>query len=258
MSFADTHCHIDFPQFDLSRDELLLNCQNVGIDLIVVPATEYSTWGALIELCARYHQLRPAFGLHPYFIAKHKSIHLDRLDQCLDSCRESVVAVGEIGLDAYVDDMPQQQYFFESQLFLAEKYQLPVILHSRKTHSQLVRMLKKSCRYGGVVHAFSGSRQELEQFVSLDLKIGVGGVITWPNSTKTRNAIKYAPLESLVLETDSPDMPVFGEAKGVSTPLNILRVFESLCELRSESSEVLGEALWRNSLALYGCGTASI
>jgi len=253
MRFADTHCHLDFSQFDRSRDELLITCQASAIDLIVVPATVRRGWDKIIELCHGARQLRLALGLHPYFMAEHNRGHLDELDQYLSRASASVVAVGEMGLDAFVDDFARQQYFFEAQLFLASKHRLPVILHSRKAHSQMVKCLKEHCLYGGVVHAFSGSKQELEQFVALGLKIGVGGVITWPNSTKTRKAIQNAPLESLVLETDSPDMPVVGEGKGQSTPLNVLRVFESLCALRQETPEKLSAALWNNSLELYGC-----
>jgi len=256
MRFADTHCHLDFSQFDQTRDELLASCKASAIDLIVVPATVCSGWDKIIKLCQNNRQLWPALGLHPYFVAEHEEAHLEELDKYLARNTASVVAVGELGLDAFVDDMACQQYFFESQLFLASKHKLPIIVHSRKTHALLVKYLKKHCLFGGVVHAFSGSKQELEQFVALGLKIGVGGVITWPNSTKTRKAIQYAPLESLVLETDSPDMPVVGEAKGQSTPLNVLRVFESLCALRQETPEELSVALWNNSLALYACNKA--
>jgi TatD DNase family protein len=258
MPFADTHCHLDFSQFDGRRDELLASCQEAAIDLIVVPATVQSGWGKIHELCQAYQPLSPALGLHPYFVAEHKDVHLEELDLYLARYSASVVAVGEVGLDAFVDDIVRQHYFLESQLFLAAKYKLPVILHSRKTHNDLVRCLKKGCFFGGVVHAFSGSKQELEQFVTLGLKIGVGGVITWPNSTKTRKAIQYAPLDCLVLETDAPDMPVVGEAKGQSTPLNVLRVFEALCGLRKESPEELSEALWENSLVLYGFDKAAV
>jgi len=253
MRFADTHCHLDFSQFDRSRAELLVSCKASGIDLIVVPATMRSGWAKIIELSRDSLQLRPALGLHPYFITEHKEKDLDELDQHLTRYATSIIAVGELGLDATVDNIDRQFFFLDSQLSLASKHRLPVILHSRKTHSQMVKCLKKHSLFGGVVHAFSGSKQELEQFVALGLKIGVGGVITWPNSTKTRRAIQNAPLESLVLETDSPDMPVVGEARGHSTPLNVLRVFESLCELRQEAPEELSAALWNNSLALYGC-----
>jgi len=254
MRFADTHCHLDFTQFDQTRKELLVSCKASAIDLIVVPATMRRGWAKIIELCQDSPQLRPALGLHPYFLAKHKEEHLDELDRQITRYATSIVAVGELGLDATIDDIARQLFFFESQLFIASKHRLPVILHSRKTHSQLVKSLKKYSLFGGVVHAFSGSKQELESFVALGLKIGVGGVITWPNSIKTRKAIQGAPLESLVLETDSPDMPVVGEARGQSTPLNVLRVFESLCALRQEAPEELSVALWNNSLALYGCG----
>ena len=253
MPFSDTHCHIDFAAFDGVRNELLVRCEQAGIELIVVPGTVREGWRKILLLCSQFKSLRPALGLHPYFVNEHHEVDLEVLDQQLMDDSSSVVAVGEIGLDAHVNDMPRQQYFFESQLSLAEKHKLPVIIHSRKMHSQLVGVLKRYAITGGVVHAFSGSRQEMEQFVALGLKIGVGSVITWPRSTKTRAAIQSAPLESLVLETDSPDMPIVGQGKGQSTPLNVIPIFESLCMLRSESPEELGVALWNNSLSLYRC-----
>jgi TatD DNase family protein len=241
-------------QFDESRERLLLACQSSSVDLIVLPATKRQGWDKIIALCEKNAQLKYSLGLHPYFLNEHKESHLEELEQYLIQYKSTVVAVGELGLDAFVGDIFRQYHFLESQLFLASKYSLPVILHSRKTHNQLAKCLKRYRLVGGVVHAFSGSQQELERFVSLGLKIGVGGVITWPNSIKTRKAIRSAPLESLVLETDSPDMPIVGEAKGSSTPLNVLRIFDVLCELRDESPEELSEVLWRNSVALYGCG----
>jgi len=251
MQFADTHCHLDFCQFDLSRELLLLECHKASIDLIIIPSTKHGGWDKIIQLGQQFHQLQPALGLHPYFLSEHSESDLDKLDSYLKHFASSIVAVGEIGLDALVGDFPLQQFFLERQLDLASRYQLPVIFHSRKMHSQLIKSLKKFDLPGGVVHSFSGSTQELKQFVSLGLSIGVGSVITWPGSKKTRKAIQDAPLESLVLETDAPDMPVVGEAKGQSTPLNVLKVFESLCQIRLESPENLSSALWENSLRLF-------
>ena len=254
MRFADTHCHLNFSVFDRSRKRLLAACLQANIELIVVPGTQYHDWELINQLCQNGKHLKPAFGLHPYFIKNHEEWHLEELDNYLARCAGLVVGVGEVGLDYFVGDIERQQYFFEAQLSLASKHALPVIIHSRKAHNQIIKTIKKYDLIGGVVHAFSGSEQELSQFSALGLKIGVGGVITWPKSIKTRKAIKNAPLSCLVLETDSPDMPVAGQSKGESTPLNILRIFESLCEIRTESPQELAAALWQNSLALYQCG----
>ena len=252
MRFADTHCHLDFSQFELRRACLVSACQDKSIDLIVVPATRRSAWERVIQLCSQYQLLQPALGLHPYFLSEHEESDLEGLDRYLTRFASTVVAVGEVGLDATVENLVRQQFFLEGQLALASKHRLPVILHSRKMHSRLCKSLKSYDLVGGVVHAFSGSSQELLRFVSLGMNIGVGSVITWPRSSKTCSAIQSAPLSSLVLETDAPDMPVVGEAKGQSTPLNVLRVFESLCQIREESPGYLASALWENSLRLFG------
>ena len=128
-----------------------------------------------------------------------------------------------------------------------------VNLHSRKSHEQLFRFLKQAnlpkC---GVVHGFSGSYEQAKRFVDLGYKIGVGGTITYERANKTRQAIAKLPLEALVLETDTPDMPVFGFQGQPNRPERIVDTFEALCRLRSENAEVIKETAWQNSLTLFG------
>ena len=147
----------------------------------------------------------------------------------------------------------KQQLFLESQLYLAKKYNLSVNLHSRKSHEQLFRFLKQAnlpkC---GVVHGFSGSYEQAKRFVDLGYKIGVGGTITYERANKTRQAIAKLPLEALVLETDTPDMPVFGFQGQPNRPERIVHTFDALCSLRSENAEVIKETAWQNSLTLFG------
>jgi len=251
MQLADTHCHLDFSQFDQLRSRLLSECQASSIELIVVPGVKRSGWGAILELAREFGTVRPALGLHPYFVSDHEASHLDDLASSLARLGSEVCAVGEIGLDATIGDIDRQIFFFEQQLGIAQQFQRPVIIHSRKKHSQIVRALKSYRLPGGVVHAFSGSLEEAESLISVGLVIGVGSVITWPRASKTRNAISQLPLASLVLETDSPDMPVCGQAKGGATPLNVLRVFDSLCEIRTETPDHLAATLWENSQRLF-------
>lgn len=252
MRFADTHCHLDFPRFDQSRAEVLAACLDSSIELIVVPAVKACTWSSVLAIAREFEEVRPALGLHPYFIAEHCESHLEELDHQLNRVGSSVCALGEIGLDATISDIDRQSFFFERQLELAAQYQYPVIIHSRKTHGRIVKTVKRYRLAGGVVHAFSGSYQEAMSLVSAGLAIGVGGVITWPRALKTRNAVSRLPVGSLVLETDAPDMPVFGHAKGSGTPLDLLRIFESLCDVRKESPGELASTLWDNSQRLFG------
>ncbi|MDQ6588042.1 MAG: TatD family hydrolase, partial [Haemophilus parainfluenzae] len=122
-----------------------------------------------------------------------------------------------------------------------------------KSHEQLFRFLKQAnLTKCGVVHGFSGSYDQAKRFVDLGYKIGVGGTITYERANKTRQAIAKLPLEALVLETDTPDMPVFGFQGQPNRPERIVHTFEALCHLRSENAEVIKETAWQNSLTLFG------
>ncbi len=176
-----------------------------------------------------------ALGLHPIVIEQHSDDCLEQLQQALDKRPQKLVAVGEIGLDLYRDDpqFDKQERLLEAQLKLAKRYELPVILHSRRTHDKLAMHLKRhALPRTGVVHGFSGSVQQAERFVQLGYKIGVGGTITYPRASKTREVMAQLPLDSLLLETDAPDMPLNGFQGQPNRPEQVVRVFDVLCELR--------------------------
>lgn len=254
VRLVDTHCHLDFSAFDGSRSELLAQCRASGIVGLVVPAVKRSSWATLLSTANHYDGvMKAALGLHPYFIATHHESDLLELESRLGDRSPSCVAVGEIGLDATVAEFERQEYFFDRQLELAARFALPAVVHSRKTHSQVYKKIKSAGISGGVIHAFSGSRQEADAFLSLGLKLGVGPVITWPRAAKTRAVLSSVALESLVLETDAPDMPVCGKAKGQGSPLDVLAVLSALAEIRRESVVDIAEQLLRNSAELFGC-----
>lgn len=176
------------------------------------------------------------------------------MQQALDKRPQKLVAVGEIGLDLYRDDpqFDKQERLLEAQLKLAKRYELPVILHSRRTHDKLAMHLKRhALPRTGVVHGFSGSVQQAERFVQLGYKIGVGGTITYPRASKTREVMAQLPLDSLLLETDAPDMPLNGFQGQPNRPEQVVRVFDVLCKLRPEPADVIADALYRNTTALF-------
>ncbi len=177
-----------------------------------MPATEAAHFSRVLALAARFPSLYAALGLHPIVIERHADDDPDKLQQALAQ-QQNVVAVGEIGLDLYRDD-PQfavQERLLDAQLQLAKRYDLPVILHSRRTHDKLAMHLKRrDLPRTGVVHGFAGSLQQAERFVRLGYKIGVGGTITYPRASKTRDVMARLPLDALLLETDAPDMPLKG------------------------------------------------
>ena len=254
--YADTHCHLDFDVFDAKLPSIIDEMRKDKLGFVVIPSVGVSNFEKVEKLCAHYGQLYMGLGLHPYFINEHTDEDLAELEQSLDRLLSAggskLVAVGEIGLDATCPDIDRQQHLFESQLRLARKHCLPVMVHSRKCNERMFKCLAESKVESGVIHAFSGSYELLMRYISLGFKIGVGPVITWPGATKTRDAVSRAPLESLVLETDAPGMYISGSSESEASPLDVLSVFRELLGIRSESEAVLRDSLWWQSKDLFG------
>ncbi|CAM6304688.1 MULTISPECIES: metal-dependent hydrolase [Citrobacter] len=254
LRFIDTHCHFDFPPFTGDERASLQRACAAGIEKIIVPATEAANFARVLALAERFVPLYAALGLHPIVIEQHADDGLERLQQVLDDRPAKVVAVGEIGLDLFRDDprFDRQEQILEAQLKLAKRYDLPVILHSRRTHDKLAMHLKRqNLPRTGVVHGFAGSFQQAERFVQLGYRIGVGGTITYPRASKTRDVIAQLPLTALLLETDAPDMPLNGFQGQPNRPEQAAKVFDALCELRPEPADVIADALYRNTTALF-------
>ena len=202
---------------------------------MIVPAIEVDRFERVLDLARRHDALYAALGLHPIVIEHHLDEHLDVLDAALQTRENKLVAMGEIGLDLYRDNpqFERQQTILDAQLRLAKRHDLPVILHSRRTHDKLAMHLKRiDLPRKGVVHGFSGSLQQAQRFIELGYKIGVGGTITYPRASKTRDVMAQLPLSALLLETDAPDMPLNGFQGQPNRPEQAARVFTTLCELR--------------------------
>ncbi|HFZ8994934.1 TPA: metal-dependent hydrolase [Citrobacter freundii] len=252
--FIDTHCHFDFPPFTGDEEASLQRAARAGVEKIIVPAVAASHFPRVMALAETYPGVYAALGLHPITIDLHSEEDPERLQDRLEKRDRCVVAIGEIGLDLYRDDpqFDRQERLLDAQLKLAKRYDLPVILHSRRTHDKLAMHLKRQdLPRTGVVHGFAGSLQQAERFVQLGYKIGVGGTITYPRASKTRDVIAQLPLASLLLETDAPDMPLNGFQGQPNRPEQAARVFETLCELRPESADVIADALYHNTTSLF-------
>jgi len=187
-------------------------------------------------------------GLHPMFIEQHTEQHLHDLEMALNL--PPVSAVGEIGLD-YQDknlDKTKQEAFFRAQVKLAKNKKLPIILHVRKAHNEVLKYIRLSqFEQGGIVHAYSGNMQQAREYIAKGFKLGFGGTMTFERSIKIREMVKILPLESIVLETDAPDMvPSTSDLKR-NTPLHLLDNFNALCKLRTESPEQLALVTTNNA-----------
>ena len=235
MELIDTHCHLDVAEFAHDRAEILQRCQQRGIRRIVIPAVDFAGWNNLLALCTAQQGLYAALGLHPIYIEQHQPAHLVELEKILSTTR--VVAVGEIGLDFFVKelDRDKQQTFFESQLQIAKQFQLPVILHVRKAHDQVLKTLRQIRPVGGIAHAFNGSLQQAQQYLDLGFKLGFGGTMTYSNARKIHELAKSLPLEAIVLETDAPDMVVEAHRGERNSPEYLTDCLAALAKLRNLS-----------------------
>ena len=254
----DSHCHIDLEVFDDDRDDVLQRAFQVGIQRLLVLGLTNQQFPKLLSLREQYPQVDIALGLHPYFLKFQDDVNtqrtLDELSRLASSHREHFIAFGEIGLDGSLAlDMTYQQKILSYQLQLAKNYKKPVILHHRKSHNQLISLLKaQNYQGGGILHAFSGSYQEAKTYIDMGFLLGVGGTITYARAKKTRESIAKVPLDKLVVETDSPDMPISGFQGERNQPSQLSLVVKALAELKKTSSIEVEQQTTENYLTLFG------
>jgi TatD DNase family protein len=248
----DTHCHLDVAAFDPDRAEVLAAARAAGLIAMVIPATHADRWGALLGLCDSESDLFPALGLHPLYLDRHREPQLERLERLIE--RHRPVAVGEIGLDFFVRelDRQRQQTLFEAQLELAKALGLPVLIHARKSHDQVLAALKRIIVPGGIAHAFNGSRQQAEKYIELGFKLGFGGMLTFERSSKLRALARELPLDGIVLETDAPDMTVAAHRGERNSPSYLPDVLAALAEIRGQDPNEVATRTTRNARDLLG------
>ncbi len=208
--WIDSHCHLDAPEFDADRDRVVADAAAAGVRGIVLPAVEVANFEAVRALAHR-HGLHYALGIHPLYVDRAADGDLDRLQQALVAHRDDprLVAVGEIGLDHFVPglDRARQELFYAAQLKLARDAGLPVILHVRRSADSLMKGLRRTEVVGGIAHAFNGSAVQAAHFVERGFALGFGGAMTFDRALQIRALATSLPAESLVLETDAPDIP---------------------------------------------------
>lgn len=254
----DSHCHIDLDAFNADRDKVIQNAFDSGIQRLLVLGLSNSQFSTLLRLKTQYPQLDIAVGLHPYFLTTQNSIDtqamLDEFHQLADSFHGTCVAFGEMGLDGSLPlDMDYQQHILRFQLATALEHCKPVVLHHRQSHNELIALLKQEkFDGGGIIHAFSGSYHEAKTYIDLGFLIGVGGTITYPRALKTRNTIQKLPLNTLVLETDSPDMPMHGFQGKRNEPSQIKHVVRALSNLIGAPEDAVKQQTTENYLRLFG------
>ncbi len=263
MAWIDTHAHLDAPELAHDVDAVREQARAQGVVHCVLPAVERSNWDS-VRLLAHRHGDSYALGIHPLYTGRAQDEDLELLAHTLQQHRADprLVAVGEIGLDYFVPglDAERQQRFYREQLVLARRFDLPVILHVRRSADQLLKVLRQVKVRGGIAHAFNGSLQQAQAFIALGFKLGFGGAVTYDRALQLRRLATELPLGSLVMETDSPDIPPHwlyttaaeraqGQPQGRNTPAELPRIAQVVADLRGMAVADLAQVTTANACA---------
>ncbi len=257
MKLVDSHCHLDlekhFPQFESA----LARAKAAGVDKIILPGVTQAGWRRLMDLCDPRQGVFGAPGLHPLYLSHHQPQHIEELEAFIarGGPNGPPVAIGEIGLDYYFEstDRAAQQQLFEHQLQLAAAAHLPILLHVRKAHDQVLATLRrKHFAHGGIVHAFSGSFQQACHYIKLGFGIGICGTITYDRAKRIRKVAAQLPQEALLLETDAPDIPLANHRDENNHPQYLPEILDVLAALRGEPRETTANYTTANAKRILG------
>lgn len=253
MQIFDTHAHYDDEAFDGDREELLQELPRQGIARVVNVGASLDSCTKTLELAKRYDYIYCAVGIHPSETAKlTEESFLWLKQQC---SHEKCLAVGEIGLDYYWEEPEHdlQKKWFARQLELARELSLPVIIHSRDAAKDTVDLMtaQKASDIGGVVHCYSYTKETARLFLNMGFYFGIGGVLTFKNARKLKEAAEYIPLDRIVLETDCPYLSPEPNRGKRNSSFNLPYVVKALADIKGISEEETARVTWENACRLY-------
>lgn len=256
MELIDSHTHLDFPDFDADRPALLAESRALGVRRMVVLGVYRGNWQRVWDLVQSDPDLHAAFGLHPVYLDQHRPQDLSELGDWLSRLagHRQLCAVGEIGLDYFIEtlDRDRQQSLFDAQLQLAADFNLPALIHVRRSHAAVIATLKRfKLKRSGIIHAFAGSKEEAREYIKLGFKLGLGGAATWPQALRMHRVLAQLPLGSVVLETDSPDMAPAMFPGQRNSPAHLPQICTALAGIMAISPEQLAAESTANACALF-------
>ncbi len=270
--WLDTHCHLDAPEFDADRPEVIRRARQAGVGMMVIPAVSCPTFETARQAAGACGGAY-ALGIHPLYVrVTPEPDALAQLREALSRWHDEprLVAVGEIGLDYFVPELQDeasralQERLYAAQLALAVEHGLPVILHVRRSVDGLLKHLRRlrdagTPVPGGIAHAFNGSEQQAQAFLELGFKLGFGGAMTFDRALQIRRLAASLPLDAIVLETDAPDIPPHwlyrtaqeraDGARSRNEPAELPRMAETLAKLRALPLPELQARMQQNAVA---------
>lgn len=250
----DTHAHVDAPQFDEDREEVLARAREAGVVQIINIGYNRETIASTLELTRRHPFLFAAVGWHPTDAHTFDQEAAQWLIQLCEQ-EQKVVAIGEIGLDYHWDNVPPevQERVFREQIGLAVQLGKPIIIHNRKADADTVRILKEegAHRVGGIMHCFAGDWDMAQECLAMNFAIGLGGIVTFKNAQQVKEVARRLPLDRLVLETDSPYLAPVPYRGKRNEPAYVRRVAEEIAALRGISVDEVIDHSARNAWRLF-------
>ncbi|MCY9669251.1 TatD family hydrolase [Paenibacillus alginolyticus] len=251
---TDSHTHLNAEQFNEDQDEVIQRALDAGVTRIVNVGFNRETIPSSIALAERYDFIYSTVGWHPVDAIDMRPGDLEWIEEL---CKhEKVVAIGEIGLDYYWDKSPKdvQQRVFREQIRLARKLGMPIVIHNRDAHQDILHILKeeKAEEVGGIMHCFSGSWETAKQCLDMNFHISFGGPVTFKNARQPKEVLAQVPLDRLLIETDAPYLTPH-PFRGKRNETGYVRlVAETAAEIRGVTLEEIAEITTNNAIRLLG------
>jgi len=253
MQFIDTHTHLFLPEFDTDRDQVIANAQKEGVEKLLLPNVDSSTLERLNDLVKKYPDFcLPMIGLHPTSVKEDFKDELELVENYLKD--NKVCAIGEIGMDLYWDKtfLKEQEKVFRSQISLAKKYDLPVVIHARDSFDEIFNIMEDVIddKLNGVFHAFTGNNEQAKKITEWGFKIGLGGILTFKNSGLDK-VVNNIDINHIVLETDSPYLAPVPKRGKRNESSYIIYIAQKLAEIKNISVSEVAQVTTRNAKNLF-------
>lgn len=251
MELIDSHAHVHFPQFDDDRDAVIERARKAGLVAIVEIGTDLASSRAAMALTEQHDFIYATVGVHPH---DAKTVDADVLDELRALARHpKAVAIGEIGLDYYHDHSPRpvQRQAFADQLTLATELELPVVIHSREAHDDVLATLQ-DWRGTGVMHTYAAGPERLDEVLAMGFSIGLSGPVSFSNAAQLQEVARTVPLDQLLVETDCPYLTPEPHRGKRNEPAYVRHVAEAIASVRKETLDVVAEATTANARRLFG------